>query len=76
MPLNAEQRRTRARLAANSRHHPDQAGLLEADRAEFIDRHIDAVVRAMTAGGLKPEQRDRISRVFRYGPAPESDTAA
>ena len=72
VPLNAEQRRARARLAANSRHHPDQPELTAEDAAGLeqatLDRHIDALV--ARAGRMTPEQADRLRRLFQYGPPP------
>ncbi len=68
MPLNAEQRRGRARLAAHRRHHPDEPGLLPADAAEIdrtaTDRAIDEIV--ARAGRMTPEQAARVGRMFTY----------
>ena len=70
MPLDAEQRRRRARLAANTRHHPDKPELTEADAAEFEraadDRAIDAIV--ARAPRMTAEQAARVRQVFKYLP--------
>jgi hypothetical protein len=68
MPLDAERRRNRARVAANTRHHPDEPALTAADAAELEraanDRAIDEIVaRAPT---MTPEQAARVGRIFRY----------
>ena len=71
MPMTAEQRRARARLAANTRHHPDEPELTADDAAALeraaLDKHIDEVV--ARAPRMTPEQADRLRRLFRYGPA-------
>jgi hypothetical protein len=78
MPLNAEQRRARGRLAANTRHHPDQPELTAADAAEFeraaTDKSIDEIV--ARAPKMTPEQAARVGRIFRYAPPrdPGTDT--
>lgn len=62
MPLTAEQRRVRARGAADARHHPgvDPAEL----ERERTDRAIDAIVaRAPT---MTAEQAARVGRMFTY----------
>ena len=70
MPLDAEQRRARARLGANSRHHPDRPELIAADAAELdraaTDRAIDEII--ARAPKMTPEQSARIGRIFRYLP--------
>jgi hypothetical protein len=71
VPMTAEQRRARARLAANTRHHPDDPELTADDAAELervaLDRHIDELV--AKAGRMTSEQADRVRRLFRYAPA-------
>jgi hypothetical protein len=66
MPLSAEQRRRRARLAANTRHHPDEPDLTADDAAALelvaIGRHIAEVV--TRAQRMTPEQADRIRQLF------------
>jgi hypothetical protein len=70
MPLTAEQRRRRARLAANTRHHPDDPDLTADDAAALeavaLDRHIAEVVSRATR--MTPEQADRLWRLFRPVP--------
>jgi hypothetical protein len=73
VPMTAEQRSARARLAANTRHHPDNPELTADDAAELeriaLDRHIDELV--AQAPRMTPEQADRLRRLFRYAPADE-----
>jgi hypothetical protein len=73
VPLTAEQRVARAKLAAARRHYGDDA-VLPPDAAELertaLDRHIAAVT--ARAGQMTPEQVATIRRVFTYGPADES----
>ena len=73
MPMTAEQRSARARLAANTRHHPDNPELTADDAAELEraarDRAIDDIV--AQAPKMTPEQADRLRRLFRYLPADE-----
>jgi len=70
VPLNASERAARARLAAHRRHH-GLAASVPSDAAEIeqvaLDRHIDELV--ARAPQMTPEQRDRLRRSFRYGPA-------
>jgi hypothetical protein len=72
VPLNAEQRRARAQLAAERRWRGEHAELTDEAAAleqAALDRHIAELVASWPR--MTPEQRDRIGRVFRYGPAPE-----
>ena len=64
MPLNAEQRRARARLAANTRWNPDRDDLIheDEDALGILDRHIEAVV--ARAGRMSPEKSARLRRLF------------
>jgi hypothetical protein len=80
MSLTPEQSRARARKAARNRWHGDSpdavAAAAELDSANdhaAIDRSIDALV--ARAPRMTPEQADRIRRLFKYGPAPESTAA-
>jgi hypothetical protein len=70
MPLSPEARRARAQLAAHRRHHGDDADppdeAAELERAA-LDRHIDDLV--ARAPRMTPDQRDKLRRVFRYGPS-------
>ncbi len=70
MSLSPEGRSARARLGAHRRHHGPDA-VLPDDAAEFeqaaLDRHIEELV--ARAPRMTAEQRDRLSRLFRYGPA-------
>jgi hypothetical protein len=73
MPLTAEERRDRARAAANERWHPGATPQdLAAIEAARIDAHIAAIDKAGRAGTLTTEQRDVLSRLFTYGPAEEA----
>jgi uncharacterized protein (DUF1778 family) len=68
MPLSAEERRARARVAINTRHHPDKPELVAADAAELerarTDRIIDEIVKR--APPLTAEQATKLSRLFAY----------
>jgi hypothetical protein len=68
MPLNAEERSGRARLAAYRRHHPDKPEMLPSDAAEIEhaanDRAIDDIV--ARAPRMTAEQAARVGRVFKY----------
>jgi hypothetical protein len=70
MPLSPAARSARAQLAAHRRHHGDDADLpdeaADLERAA-LDRHIDDLV--ARAPRMTPGQRDKLARVFRYGPA-------
>jgi hypothetical protein len=74
--LSPEGRRARARIAALKRHHgpnvdvADEAAQIERDR---LDQHIDELI--ARAPQMTPEQRDRLSRLFKYGSAPEGAAA-
>ncbi len=74
MPLTAEQRRIRARNAADARHHPG-ADPEDLER-ERTDRAIDEIVKR--APRMTDEQAKRIARIFKYADprilsAPDSD---
>jgi hypothetical protein len=80
MSMTPEQAHARAQKAARNRWHGDSAGAAaaaaELERANdhaAIDRQIDALV--ARAPRMTPEQAERIGRLFKYGPAPESSTA-
>jgi hypothetical protein len=64
MPLNAEQRRARARIAANTRWNPGQDDLTAEDEdiLGILDRHIDAIV--ARAPRMSPEQSAKLRRLF------------
>jgi hypothetical protein len=70
MPLNRDARRARARVAAKRRHHGEDADVAD-DLAALEEARLDDDIAALVskAGRMSPEQRDRISRVFRYGDA-------
>ena len=72
MPLTADQRTTRARRAADARHHPG-ADPEDLERAR-TDRAIDEIV--ARAPKMTPEQAARVGRIFRYAPPrdPGTDT--
>jgi hypothetical protein len=63
MPLDAEARARRARLAANSRHHRDRPELTEADRRVFkanaAERYVKQLVDEFPP--LTAEQRTRLA---------------
>ena len=67
-PSDADERRSRARLAANRRHHLDRPDLTVEDAAQLeeaaLDRHIAEVV--ARAPRMTPEQADKLRRLFRY----------
>ena len=58
----------------------DPAGEVEQLRAELeairIEAHIEAIDAAGRAGTMTPDQRDRLSRMFRYLPDAEEAGAA
>jgi len=63
MPLDAEARVRRARLGANSRHHPNRPDLTEADRravkANAAERYVRQLVDEFPP--LTAEQRARLA---------------
>jgi hypothetical protein len=63
MPLNAEARVRRARLAAHSRHHPDKPELTEAARRRFkadaAERYVQQLVDSFPP--LTVEQRAKLA---------------
>ena len=63
MPLDAEARRRRARLAALQRHHPDQPELTEAERRRFKVVSAEKYVRQLVDEfpPLSVEQRARLA---------------
>jgi hypothetical protein len=71
VPLSPEDRRKRARAAANTRHHPDRPELAEADRrklkADAAERYIRALVDDFPS--LTAEQRNRLALVLLGGHA-------
>ena len=70
MPLNAEQRRARGRLAIERRWHGEHA-VLDPEAAAIervaLDKHIAELIAGWPR--MTTEQRDRLRRVFAYGPA-------
>ena len=46
--------------------------LEDAREAVKIDAHLAAIDAAGRAGVMSPEQRETLSRLFQYGPAPEA----
>ncbi len=62
MPLTAEQRTARARLAADARHHPG------ADPAELERERTEAAIADIIrrAPDMTAEQRARVGRMFNY----------
>jgi hypothetical protein len=71
MPLDAEGRRRRARLAALQRHHPDQPELTEAERRRFkvsaAERYVQRLVDDFPP--LSAEQRARLAVLLLGGEA-------
>jgi hypothetical protein len=63
MPLDAEARKRRARLAALQRHHPNRPDLTEADRRAFKANAAERYVRQLVDEfpPLTPEQRARLA---------------
>jgi hypothetical protein len=63
MPLDAEARKRRARLAALQRHHPDRPELTEAERRHFkanaAERYVAELVDSWPP--LSAEQRARLA---------------
>jgi hypothetical protein len=64
--MDPQQRRTRARVAALKRHHPDDKQTLDLARdfkaarlAEYVERMMDA------APPLSQEQRDKLANLLR-----------
>ena len=72
MPLDAEQRRARGRLAANTRHHPDKPELTADDAFEFKRERIKRIVDGWPP--LTPEQRERLALLLR--PCGDGDATA
>ena len=66
MPLDAEARKRRARLAATARHHPDQPELTEASRREFKAASAERYVRRLVDGWppLTREQRTKLAALL------------
>jgi hypothetical protein len=61
MPLSAEGRQARARIAADRRWHPDRQST--EDRRIIEREALDRQIQAMTT--LTPEQRNRLREVMR-----------
>lgn len=64
MPMTAEQRTARAKLAAAKRHHPDAELPTDAAQlaSELLDRRIDKLVAA--APKMTPQQVERLRGLF------------
>lgn len=81
MPLSAEQRTERARLAANRRHHPDKPELTKDTTRRFkvaaAERYIRELVES--APPLQPEDIERLrallppAALVQDGGAPDAD---
>lgn len=68
VPVDPENRSTRARVAALQRHHP-HAPETATERAQFkADRLAEHIRRVVdSAPQLSPEQRDRLAALLRDG---------
>jgi hypothetical protein len=79
MPLTAEERTARAKLAATRRHHGPDADL-PADAVEFEQAALDRRINATVAEGVAafkqatPEQVENLRRLFAAARVDEAST--
>jgi hypothetical protein len=73
MPLDAERRRARARLAANTRHHPDKPELSASEAFEFRREDVRRIVASWPP--LTSEQKSELA-ILLLNPAGDDHGAA